>query len=216
MENNKSVNLSLIENLAHEWDSPAAELAEVTIDSLLNPGLLKEIPVVSSLIAVYKTGIGIRDIIFARKLQSFLYNYHKNKSLAKYEQFKAKIKTIDKEALSLHLISIIEKIDEESKIKYLNNLFDSFLHEKINYEEFIHLSLVINSLHPLGYKYLKELAESKNPFRITIEYSSDSMVTILNMAGLIITEALMGTTGITVNKLGQDFYYFGMKNHPNS
>lgn len=55
-----------------ELRSIAPDLAELPLDSLLPPGLLRDIPVLRSLDALWRTSRTVRDHIFARKLLQFL------------------------------------------------------------------------------------------------------------------------------------------------
>ena len=47
---------------------------ELVLDSQLTEGLLKEIPIVKTVFAIYKSGKSIRDTLYLRKLKMFLEN----------------------------------------------------------------------------------------------------------------------------------------------
>ena len=71
--NEDDLGLSLIETLgATDLSSISEDLVEVALDSLLEDGLLKDIPVVSTIIGVSKSAISIRDKLLARKVLYFL------------------------------------------------------------------------------------------------------------------------------------------------
>lgn len=48
------------------------QAGELTIDSFLKDGLLKDIPIVGTITKLVSVGIGIKDFLFLRKVQSFL------------------------------------------------------------------------------------------------------------------------------------------------
>src|SRR5262245_61944564 len=69
----ESLDLSLIESIkSSDLKDIAVDLSEIGLDSLLEDGLLKDIPVFGSLVKLYKTGQTIRDALFAKKLLLFL------------------------------------------------------------------------------------------------------------------------------------------------
>jgi hypothetical protein len=47
-------------------------LGDVAIDSIMNDGLLKDIPILSSLVSLSKIGSGIRDRMYIKKVVLFL------------------------------------------------------------------------------------------------------------------------------------------------
>src|SRR5882757_4297819 len=50
----------------------AIDFSEITIDSLLKDDLLKEIPIVKTLVSFAKLGVNIRDRLFLKKIISFM------------------------------------------------------------------------------------------------------------------------------------------------
>jgi len=55
-----------------ELVSVSSELGEIAIDSILEDGLLKDLPIIASLTGLWKTGASIKDALFTRKLITFL------------------------------------------------------------------------------------------------------------------------------------------------
>src|SRR5262245_2743357 len=50
----------------------AADVAEIALDSFLSESVLREIPILGTLVGLSRAGIGIRDRLFARKIAQFL------------------------------------------------------------------------------------------------------------------------------------------------
>lgn len=48
------------------------DITEISIDSILENGVLKDFPIVGSLIGIWKTGIAINDYLFLNKMILFL------------------------------------------------------------------------------------------------------------------------------------------------
>ena len=58
--NKKSLSLALSETLKSESVDCISELAEVGLDSILEEGLFKELPIISTAVAIYKIGGSIK------------------------------------------------------------------------------------------------------------------------------------------------------------
>jgi len=51
-----------------------SDFAELSVDSILQEGVLKDIPIVSTLISLTKVGISINDKLFLKKILYFINN----------------------------------------------------------------------------------------------------------------------------------------------
>jgi len=56
-----------------------SSIGEISIDTILKDGLLKDIPIIGTLFSVYKMGVNIQNAIFIRNISTFLYELKKNK-----------------------------------------------------------------------------------------------------------------------------------------
>ena len=70
--NEQSLSLSFGNSLTEEVAGIAGEYAELGLDALVEEGLFKEIPIVSTAAAVYRIGKSIREKHHVAKLISFL------------------------------------------------------------------------------------------------------------------------------------------------
>ena len=60
---------SLEEALTHPGlQDSAAALAEIALDSLLDPGLVKDVPIVGTFVALTRATLAIRDRLFLKSL----------------------------------------------------------------------------------------------------------------------------------------------------
>jgi hypothetical protein len=72
-ESKKELSTSLKETISSsDLSGIAVDIAEVTFDSILNEGVLKELPVVGALVGIWKTGVAINDYLFLKKMLLFL------------------------------------------------------------------------------------------------------------------------------------------------
>lgn len=73
MNDEKSVSLAMRETISSEHLNVLEDIGEVVFDTTLNEGLLKEIPVISTIVGAGKLVANIKDYLFVNKLISFLY-----------------------------------------------------------------------------------------------------------------------------------------------
>lgn len=132
--------------ISDEISNVTSDLIEVGIDNFLDDGILKEIPIVKSIIGAKNIGIAIRDKIFIKKIVSFLYEI---KSIPE-EDRKKFIERLNKDPkysykVGEKLIVIIDRLDDYDKPKLVGKLFRYTIEGKIDYDIFIRLSSVINN-----------------------------------------------------------------------
>lgn len=68
----KSLAISFGESLTEEVSSLVGEYAELGLDALVEDGLFKDVPVISTITAVYRIGKSFRERHHLAKLISFL------------------------------------------------------------------------------------------------------------------------------------------------
>jgi hypothetical protein len=75
MESSIKLGSAVVESMTNESAIEIAkEYAEIGIDAVLSEGVLKDIPVVNTLVAIGKLGVNIHDRILVKKLLAFLCN----------------------------------------------------------------------------------------------------------------------------------------------
>lgn len=67
-----SLAAAISDSLKEDSIACISDLAEVGLDAILNDGLLKDVPVISTAIALYKIGNSIKDRHYIKKLVVFL------------------------------------------------------------------------------------------------------------------------------------------------
>ncbi len=122
------------------------EIAEVTIDSILKEGVLKDFPIIGALVGIWKTGVTIKDYLFLKKLLLFL-----NESSSLSEEIrKTLIENLEDESYQSEagekLISIIDKLETASKSKMLGKSIALFGNGNISKDEFWRVSYIIEKL----------------------------------------------------------------------
>jgi hypothetical protein len=121
------------------------DIGEVVIDSFLNDGLLKDIPILGTGIKIIRISTNISDALLLNKLKLFMENLNIIKQ-DDVEKFKEKMNN-DKfqKEVGIKLLNIIDKADEYIKIKWIAKVFLDYLDKKINKEFFYRIITIINN-----------------------------------------------------------------------
>ena len=122
-------------------------LSEVALDSLMEDGVLKDIPVIGTIVGAGKVALGIRERLFLKKIIYFISELKiipTTKRLGMIEKIdssqKYRIKVGEK------LLFIIEKCDDYEKSQIIARLFSAFIEEIITYDEFLRSASVVERI----------------------------------------------------------------------
>lgn len=125
------------------------EMAELGIDSCLEDGVFRSIPIVSTLIGVAKTGQHIHDRNLLKQTLEFIKAFiEKRISSEKLEKYKTKIYSNPKKAeeeLGRALVLLNANTDTQ-KSKILGRLYRNYVDDKIDWADFCELSDVTERL----------------------------------------------------------------------
>lgn len=125
------------------------DIVELGIDSLLDDGLFKDIPIVSMLVGVKNTYQNIHDRNLLKQTLAFIKQFNSGtinkEKLNKYkEMLNSNPKKAEKE-LGRVIIILNSTIDIE-KSQMLANLYKSYINEKIDWNQFCEFSEIIRML----------------------------------------------------------------------
>lgn len=147
----QSLALAFGSSLTEEVSSIAGEYAELSLDALLEDGLFKDIPIVSTAVAVYHIGKSIREKHHIAKLISFLHEI--NKGIAdeeKRQNYQEKFTSNEKfrnQELEYILILIDRYIGFE-KPQMVAKLYLTYLDGSINWITFVKYAECIDRFLP--------------------------------------------------------------------
>tara|TARA_R110002012_G_scaffold321209_1_gene548165 strand:- start:7903 stop:8550 length:648 start_codon:yes stop_codon:yes gene_type:complete len=124
----------------------ASDMIELSLDSVLDDGLLKDIPIIGILAKLYSTGQTIQGKIFEKKIIKFLYETEKTKKADK-EKFNNKLNSdLDyRKKVGEQLLVILDRLDNIEKASVLGRLFKAFMEESIDLNMFQRLASVVAS-----------------------------------------------------------------------
>ncbi len=119
------------------------DIAELGIDSILNEGILKDIPVVSVLLGVKNTAQSLHDRNLLRQTLAFIDEFNKgNIDEEKKQKYKKKIEDNPKKAEAElgRVLIILNQTIELDKSKILASIFRAYVNEKIDWKIFCEFS----------------------------------------------------------------------------
>lgn len=106
---------------------------DTLMDSLTNSEFIINVPVIGSFVKLYRAYNDYRAYRFCRRLKKIIDGAE---NLAYDRDEICKLYNNHHEYLFLHLLNVIDSIEEEEKIDIITNLFRAFLMKKIDKEEF--------------------------------------------------------------------------------
>lgn len=146
MTPNRSL-LTSIANSKHTADL-ADKLGEVALDSLLEEGALKEIPVIGTAMTLYKAGNDIAAYFFAKKIVAFLSEVEKI-PLEKRTEFLEEHCSDENgiEHIGEVTLMLLERIDHPTLATLLGRAFRLMVNETITRQTFEIYSYIIKDLN---------------------------------------------------------------------
>lgn len=119
--------------------------AEIAIDTLLDDGILKDIPVLGNIVKALQIKGDIANILYAKKLEAFLLSI----ANSNYEHIKLDLNDKENlEKIGLDLVFIIDKINNIDKAKWVAQAVINLANKRYNLDTFERLIYAINNFSP--------------------------------------------------------------------
>lgn len=162
--------------------SSILDIGEVGIDSLLDEGLFKDIPIVGLVMGVGKTAQNIHDRNLLKQTLKFIQTFNeKTISEDKLQKYKKKIEQDPKRAEEElgRVLIILNNTVEIKKSELLGKIFRAYVDERIVWEQFGELSEAISRLFISDIYLLHEIFGRKiNDSTQCMNYQVDRLVSI--------------------------------------
>ena len=153
----ESLALSFEHSMTTEISDIVGQYAEIGLDAMIEDGIFRDIPIVSTFTAIYKLGNNIRDKHAAVKLVAFLNEFSKGiLDEKKRKEYQAKFASNEKfrnQELS-YIMILIDRYISLEKPGMLAKLYLAYLDEKITWEEFTMYAEVIDRFLLLDFEML--------------------------------------------------------------
>jgi hypothetical protein len=168
-----------------------ADYAEIGIDALLNDGVAREIPVISTLIGIARIGMTIRDRRFAKKLLELLKPFAQV-SASERQAMIAKLESDPQYGRKVgdHLIEIVDRIDLHRKPPMIAAIFLAYQQAKIDAQMLHRLNHAVDRLPHFEIDALRPFCEAPPETR------DAPLATLQNLQTAGLVNALSGFGGL--------------------
>lgn len=140
----KSLSKTLIES---DLSSIAIDAMEIGVDGLLSKSLIRDIPIIGTLVSLVKTTQSISNYLFLSKIISFL-NGLADIPIEKRQEMIKKIDESKKyrNKVGVQLLFILDHCEDNVKAEYISFWFRAFINDEIDYKEFLQGASIINRI----------------------------------------------------------------------
>lgn len=121
----------------------AKDYAEIALDSVLEDGLFKDIPILGSILTLFKIGQSIKEKHLIEKIATFL-SCLEDITKEEKDAFLRRLADEDKnEELFKKLLLIIDRIDETLKAEIIGNLFRMYIMDVFDKQIFLRCCSIV-------------------------------------------------------------------------
>ena len=176
------------------------DIAEAIGDSFLNDGILKDIPIIGTILGITKGTLNIRDKLFLKKMIYFLSQLagiphaERQKQIQKIEASKEyKTKVGEK------LLFILEKSEDAQKAEITGKLFKAFLQEVISYDLFLKCCNAVQNL------YISDITEFVQTKKGTMDVDKSSQFISTGLMKLVFVPSKLSESINMDRDLGNEY-----------
>lgn len=146
---NKSLEISIF---SKDTKDLAVDYSEIALDKILDNDVLNEIPIIKTIVGLYKTGVGIKERFTLKKVAKFLFrlNSVSEKEKAKFLN-KLSLKDSYKNEIIEKLLILLDRLDDIDKAEIIGNFFRATIQGKIDVDIFYKFSSIVDKV------YIKDL-----------------------------------------------------------
>lgn len=159
MMEEKNLSIAFADSLKEESISCIGEYAEIGLDAVMEDGILKNIPIVSTVIAVYKIGSSIKErynmkklLVFLNELNNGILDEQKRKEYQQKFQSSEKFRNQEIE----YLLVLIDRYISYDKPRMLANLYLAYLEGIINWKTLTAYAEIIDRFLPGDFQELQK------------------------------------------------------------
>lgn len=158
------------------------EILELGVDAVLEDGLLKDIPIVGTVVSIGKMYVNLRERNFLRQTLAFLHEF-KLGAIDAYKleehirELKGNKALFEKELGTI--LVYLDKNTEISKSRMDANMYLSLLHGEISFDEFCEFLEITNRMFLSDISVLKEVYENEGVSSdMEISYRHDRLISL--------------------------------------
>lgn len=136
------------------------EAAEFSLDRVLDDEIVKDLPVVDTVVKLYRMAVGVQGYVFAKKVRRFLTELATIPQEDR-DQFAQQIENDQKEQtrISEVLIVLLDKLDDIQKTPLLARAFGGYVRSEYDFPTFQRLAAAIDRCLVLDLAFLERLSK---------------------------------------------------------
>lgn len=146
----------------------STDISELAIDTMMSEGVLKEIPIIKSIIALSKTGMAIRERNLLKQTIFFIQGLNEgNISQEKRKKYLDRLSNVDIAEKELgRVLYLLDGQIENMQSKILGRMYLAYVKEKINWIKFCELAEANRRMFVSDYDVLLRLSKNRVGERI--------------------------------------------------
>lgn len=180
-----SMEETLFKPCVEGMDEILVEIADIGLDHALDGGLLQGIPVLSTIAALCKTGLNIRERNLIRQTAIFITSFNdKTIDSEKLTSYRKALESNPKKAEKElgRVVLLLNQSLEEKRSQVLGHFYNSYVRGAISWDKFVELSEVNSRMFMDDYKVLNTIYST--PIKDDADVSDDQMYHIQRLESL--------------------------------
>jgi len=226
-----SITYSLLESIdSSNIVDLSVDYSELALDTIVENPLMKELPIIKTIRAIYKAGVSIRERFLIKKTLVFIQTFNTSGiSKTEFEKYKNRLNDNPKKASKEleHIVILLDRQAEYIKGAILANLYSSFIRERIKWNIFSVFGTILDDLSTYDLDYFRLFYPKKAYSAFSDMDKIDNLAVarlsrndLVNFTdpthGISVPILDDGSEGdvniLTLTKTGELFYTEGMKN----
>jgi hypothetical protein len=190
-----------------QLSSVISDAGELSLDSILKDGLLKDIPVISSMLNLFKLGVSLQNYFLLSKLLSFL----KSLDNVNIESRKQAIKKLEADTeysqnVGEHLILLLDRMDDLNKPKMIARAFTAYCKKEINSVQLQRLYYAIDRILLCDNSHIKTFLNNRGKEELPVDIEQNFV-----NSGLGYVKSGYGVGGVYPTELCGLFYKYALQ-----
>ena len=133
--------------LSEQAVSLASEYSEIALDSILQDGILKDIPVINTIIGISKASIAMRDRLLIKKIVQFLAGLNDVSSEKRIQMInRLEQDTKFSQSVGEHILEVLERVESHRKPIIIARVFAAYAKKEIDTVTLLRLNSAIERL----------------------------------------------------------------------
>ncbi len=157
---NKSLETSMFSKDAKDL---AVDYSELALDNFIDNDVLSEIPIIKTILGIYKTGVGIKERFTLKKVAKFLFRLNNISEKEKADfLYKLSLKESYRNEVFEKLLILLDRLDDMEKAEITGNLFKATIQGKMSVATFYKFASIVDKFYIEDFK---EFCEKRDVLR---------------------------------------------------